>query len=51
LRLIKDPFKEGTLDKPVIAAIYCFAMGGGFMLVGRHVQAGNLANPIFRVSE
>src|SRR5262245_11204377 len=34
-RDIVDPFMKGTLEKPVIAAVNGFAMGGGFMLVER----------------
>ena len=32
---LKNPFQDGSLEKPVIAAVNGFAMGGGFMLVER----------------
>ena len=32
---MEDPFMSGALEKPVIAAVHGFAMGGGFMLVER----------------
>src|SRR5579872_2352504 len=48
---IADPFMDGTLEKPVIAAINGFAMGGGFMLVERTDLRVAVPEAIFEVSE
>jgi enoyl-CoA hydratase/carnithine racemase len=48
---LADPFMEGTLEKPVIAAINGFAMGGGFMLVERADLRVAVPEAIFEVSE
>src|SRR4051812_39297725 len=46
-----DPFMDGTLEKPVIAAINGFAMGGGFMLVERTDLRVAARGAVFEVSE
>ena len=48
---IEDCFRSGKLEKPVIAAINGFAMGGGFLLVERTDLRVASDNAVFEVSE
>jgi enoyl-CoA hydratase/carnithine racemase len=48
---IEDPFMTGALEKPVIAAVNGYAMGGGFMLVERTDLRVAAKGAIFEVSE
>ena len=48
---MEDPFMTGMLEKPVIAAINGFAMGGGFMLVERTDLRVAVKEAVFEVSE
>ncbi|MEZ5855546.1 MAG: enoyl-CoA hydratase/isomerase family protein [Hyphomicrobiaceae bacterium] len=50
-RDITNPFMDGTLEKPVIAAVNGFAMGGGFMLVERTDLRVGVPEAVFEVSE
>src|SRR3954447_11297168 len=49
--VIEDPFMSGALEKPVIAAVNGFAMGGGFMLVERTDLRVGVRGAVFEVSE
>src|SRR5690348_15008854 len=48
---IEDPFMSGSLEKPVIAAVNGYAMGGGFMLVERTDLRVAAREAVFEVSE
>ena len=48
---IEDPFMSGALEKPVIAAVNGYAMGGGFMLVERTDLRVAVKGAVFEVSE
>jgi enoyl-CoA hydratase/carnithine racemase len=48
---MEDPFMTGALEKPVIAAVNGFAMGGGFMLVERTDLRVAVRGAVFEVSE
>src|SRR5689334_12612369 len=48
---VDDPFMSGVLEKPVIAAVNGYAMGGGFMLVERTDLRVAVKGAVFEVSE
>jgi enoyl-CoA hydratase/carnithine racemase len=48
---LENPYRDGTLDKPVIAAVNGFAMGGGFMEVERADLRVAVRGAVFEMSE
>ncbi len=49
--VMEDPFMSGGLEKPVIAAVNGYAMGGGFMLVECTDLRLAVRDAVFEVSE
>jgi enoyl-CoA hydratase/carnithine racemase len=47
----EDPFMSDALEKPVIAAVNGYAMGGGFMLVERTDLRVSTRGVVFEVSD
>jgi enoyl-CoA hydratase/carnithine racemase len=48
---LENPYRDGRLDKPVIAAVNGYAMGGGFMEVERADLRLAVRGAIFEMSE
>jgi len=48
---LENPYRDGQIDKPVIAAVNGFAMGGGFMEVERADLRVAVRGAVFEMSE
>ena len=48
---LENPYRDGTIDKPIIAAVNGFAMGGGFMEVERADLRVAVRGAVFEMSE